>query len=63
MNDSHDSVFTALLKPFLWVAAWIGTVQLADVQMIVSIVSGCIVGLLAMVNLYVTWRDKIRRRK
>ena len=61
MNDHQDTVWSAIGKAFLWAAAWFGTVKLADVQIVISIVSGLFIGGLAALNLYVTWRDKVRR--
>lgn len=63
MGQHHDSLGSAILKSIAWALAWFATIKLADVQLIVSIVSGLMVGGLAAVNLWVTWRDKIRGRK
>ena len=51
-----------IVKSIAWVLAWFATIKAADVQMIVSIISGVMVGALAAVNLYVTWRDKVRKK-
>lgn len=63
MNEHHDSIWIAIAKAIGWFAAWFTTVKIADVQVMVSILSGLLVGALAAANFYVTWRDKIRRRK
>lgn len=52
MGDNHDTFSGALLKAAAWVAAWFGAVKLGDVQLVVSIVSGCLVAALAAVNLW-----------
>lgn len=45
-----------MAKTALWIGAWIGTVTLADVQVVVSIVSGLLVGLLALRNLWLSFK-------
>ena len=60
MNQHHDSMGGTIVKSIAWVLAWFATIKAADVQVIVSIISGVMVGALAAVNLYVTWRDKVR---
>lgn len=61
MNDQRDTMPAIAAKMTLWAMAWFGSFKLADVQIVVSIVSGLLVALLAALNFYVTWRDKIRR--
>jgi len=61
MSDHQDTIWGAITKAILWAAAWFGTIKLADVQVVVSIVSGLCIGGLAALNLYVTWRDKVRK--
>jgi len=57
MNSSdHDHLGAAVMKAALWIVAWMGTVSLADVQIIVSILSGLAVGLLALRNLWLSFR-------
>lgn len=51
MNHEHDTFGMALTKAFAWITAWIGTVSIADVQPYVSVASGSLVGLLALVNI------------
>jgi hypothetical protein len=62
MTEGNGSMWVALVKAATWGAAWFGTIKLADVQVMVSIISGIIVGGLALLNLIVTWRDKFRRK-
>lgn len=65
MNERNESiwciVWVAVWKAALWVGAWVASVKAERVQVWVSIASGILVGALAGANLYVTWRDKIRR--
>lgn len=62
MTNEHGSMWVALAKAVGWGAAWLATIKAADVQVTVSIVSGIIVGALALLNFIVTWRDKFRRK-
>jgi len=43
-------------------AAWLG-LTMADVQVFVSIASGLAVAVYTALNIYVLWRDKIKRRE
>lgn len=63
MTNDSGSVWAAIGKAAAWIAAWFGTIKLADVQVMVSIISGLIVGGLALLNLIVTWRDKFKGKK
>lgn len=64
MNGTRSEGVAALMvKTAAWFAAWFGSVKLADVQAVVAILSGLVVGTLAALNAYVVWRDKIRGRK
>lgn len=58
MSQHHDTVGAVVGKVSLWIGAWLGTVTLASVQLWVSIVSGALVGALALVNLYKALRRK-----
>lgn len=51
-----------MAKAFAWLAAWFGTVSIADLQPIVSVISGALVGLLAAANLYKVVRDMWRKK-
>lgn len=51
MSNEHDTLGAALVKVFAWFGAWLGTVSIADFQPIVAVISGSLVGLLAVVNL------------
>lgn len=63
MNHDHDTFGAALSKAALWIAAWFGAVKLGDVQLVVSIVSGALVGLLAAVNLFKSLRDLFKKKE
>lgn len=54
-SSDHDHLGAAVMKTALWVVAWMGTVSLADVQIIVSILSGLAVGGLALRNLWLSF--------
>lgn len=56
MNHHQENVWEAIAKAAAWVAAWFGTVQLADVQVGVSIISGLAVGGLALRNLWLSFK-------
>ncbi len=45
-----------------WVFAWLASIKLADVQLVVSIVGGLAVLMYTALNTYVLWRDKVRRK-
>lgn len=62
MSQKHE-VAEQLGKITLAAGGWLGAVQLANVQIIVSIISGVAVAVYTLVNLYVLWRDKIQRDK
>lgn len=62
MNHDHDTFGAALGKAAVWIAAWFGAVKLGDVQLVVSIISGALVGLLAAVNLFKALRDLLRKQ-
>lgn len=58
----QDSEFWgALMKPFLWIGAWLGTITLSDIQAVVGIVSGVVVAGLAATNWFFLLRDRLRR--
>lgn len=44
------------------VLGWLASIQLADVQLAVSIISGALVAAYTALNGYVLWRDKVRRK-
>ena len=45
------------------VLGWLASIQLADVQVAVSIISGLLVAAYTALNGYVLWRDKVRRKQ
>jgi hypothetical protein len=55
-------VVQTVAKILAWVFAWVLSVQLADVQVVVSIVGGLAVLVYTGLNTYVLWRDKVRRK-
>jgi O-antigen/teichoic acid export membrane protein len=62
MSEQHDSVWLAVGKVLAVVAAWFGTIKLADVQALVAICSGLVVAGYAATQWWVLWRDKIKRK-
>lgn len=46
-----------------WGLAWLLSVQLADVQVVVSIIGGLAVLVYTTMSTYVLWRDKVRRKQ
>lgn len=59
---SQRSEFWApITKTVAWVGAWLASIEAAQVQVWVAIVSGLAVGALAALNLWVTFRDKVLR--
>jgi CHASE2 domain-containing sensor protein len=61
MTEPHDSVWAAIWKVIAVAMAWFGSVQLADVQAMVAILSGLCVAGYAVLQAFVLWRDKIKR--
>jgi hypothetical protein len=61
MTEHHDSTVGLVAKTIVSIVAWFGAVKLADVQVMVAILSGLIVAGYAATQWYVLWRDKIRR--
>jgi predicted membrane protein len=60
VNEPHDSAFAVVAKTLTVILAWFGTIKLVEVQQLVAIVSGLIVGGYAATQWFVLWRDKIR---
>ena len=50
-------------KLLAMLAAYLGTFPLADIHLVVSILTGIVLGCLGALNFYVTWRDKVQRDK
>lgn len=61
MTDPHDSVVAAIWKVIVLALAWVGGIKLADVQIVVAILSGLCVAGYALLQAYVLYRDKIKR--
>lgn len=61
MSEKADAAMQ-LVKISAASGVWLG-LQLADLQVFVSIFSGLAVAAYTLVNLYVLWRDKIKRDK
>ena len=62
MSQHTESFWAPLAKTAGAIAAWVGTVQLADVQVVVSIIGSLIVAGYAATQWFVLWRDKVKRR-
>lgn len=69
---SKDSVFhgveslpvgQTILKILGWLFAWVLSIQLADVQLVVSIAGGLAVFTYTSLNTWVLWREKVRRKR
>jgi hypothetical protein len=56
-------VAQTIAKVLAWVFAWLLSVELADVQVTVSIVGGLVVLVYTALNTYVLWRDKVRKKR
>lgn len=63
MSDHKDTQGEIVGRMVAAVLAWIGSITLADVQLVVAILSGCAVLTYTVVNTYVLWRDKIRGKQ
>jgi hypothetical protein len=63
MNDQHDSAWAAVGKVLTFALAWLGSWKLAEIQLLVGIVSGLIVAGFAATQWYVLWRDKIKGKR
>lgn len=50
MNNDHDTASAIVMKTLVLIAAWFGTIKLADVQLMVSILSGLAVFVVAVLN-------------
>jgi len=59
----EQEVATAVKKSCLAIFGWFGSITLGDVQLLVAIVSGLAVLVYTLMNGYVLWRDKLRRRE
>lgn len=56
-----DNVGPAIVKVASSVIGWVASIKLADVQVVVAIVSGLVVAGYAATQWFVLWRDKIKR--
>jgi hypothetical protein len=63
MTEQHDSMAAVVAKTIGVIAAWAGTITLSQVQAVVAICSGIVVGGYAATQWYVLWRDKIKGKK
>lgn len=59
-HQEVGNVGAAIGRVAATVIGWIGAVKLADVQILVAIVSGLVVAGYAATQWYVLWRDKIK---
>jgi hypothetical protein len=55
-----DNVGPAIVKVASSILVWVASIKLADVQVVVAIVSGLVVAGYAATQWFVLWRDKIR---
>jgi hypothetical protein len=55
-----DNVGPAIVKVASVILGWAASIQLADVQVVVAIVSGLVVAGYAATQWFVLWRDKIK---
>lgn len=63
IQESVSSVGAAVVKVGSAVLGWLASVKLADVQMVVAIVSGLVVAGYAATQWYVLWREKINGKR
>ncbi len=64
MSRGHeDTMAETVIRMALVIAAWLGSIKLADVQALVAILSGLGVLGYTCLQAYVLWRDKIKGRK
>jgi ABC-type nickel/cobalt efflux system permease component RcnA len=52
MSAHHDTMGWTVTKVFGWVAAWLGSITVADVQPWVAVISGSLVAILAAINIW-----------
>lgn len=52
MNDQHDSIGAAASKCIALIAAWLGTITVAQVQTSIAILSGLAVLIYTILNTY-----------
>lgn len=58
-----DNVGATAVKVASTILGWIASIKLADVQVVVAIVSGLVVAGYAATQWFVLWRDKIKGRR
>jgi ABC-type nickel/cobalt efflux system permease component RcnA len=51
VSNDHDTLGPVLVKAVSWLAVWAGTVSIADLQPVISVISGALVGVLALINI------------
>lgn len=57
-----EDTTAVLAKMAAYVLAWLGSWTLAEVQQLAGIVSAIAVAVVAMLNGYLLWRDRVRPR-
>ena len=62
-NSQPTSVSAVLIESLVLIAAWAGSVTLAEVQTFVAIVSGLVLAGYAATQWFVLWRDKIKGKR
>lgn len=60
MTEHQEAVSAAIGRVVVTVFGWLGSITLADVQVVVSTLGGLIVAGYAATQWYVLWRDKIK---
>jgi hypothetical protein len=59
--DPSHPVVQAMARVLLAISAWLGSVAAADVQIWVSIAGGFSVFVYTSLQIYLLWRDKVRK--
>jgi hypothetical protein len=63
MTEHHDSTVGLVAKTIVSIVAWFGAVKLADVQVMVAILSGLIVAGYAGTQWFFLVRDRMKGKK
>jgi hypothetical protein len=63
MTEHHDSTFGLVAKTLVSIVAWFGAVKLADVQVMVAILSGLVVAGYAGTQWFFLVRDRLKGKK
>lgn len=63
MTEHQDSIVGTVLKVLGVILAWLGTLTIADVEVVVRLGGSLIVAGYAGTQWFVLWRDKIKTRR